>query len=116
MNAKSKKFALLLVVIFISILGVLYTKSFMNEKEKTRNLKYKVADATTDYFGDGRYQIKQFDPNGDYYVKDMKSSFLLFISNIKAYKKIGNQVYFIHKEGYTILDYKNNNNKRLIKF
>ncbi|WP_142317539.1 hypothetical protein [Bacillus sp. AFS002410] len=105
----------MLVVIFISILGVvLYAKSFMNEKEKIRNLKYKIVDATTDYFGDGRYQIMQFDPNGDYYVQDMKSSFQLFVGNIKAYKKIGNEVYFIHKEGNTILDYKNNNLKQYI--
>ncbi|MFF2878126.1 hypothetical protein ACFVR2_17570 [Gottfriedia sp. NPDC057991] len=109
-----KKFTIISIVTILIIIGFSCFKLFFNDKDQNKNLKYKIADATTDYFGNGRYQIMQFDANGDYYVRDMKSSFQLFVGNIKSYKKIGHKVYFIHKEGYTILDYKNNSMKQYL--
>jgi len=85
----------------------------LNQYQK-KTLEYRIADAAIDYFGDGRFQIMQYDVKKDYYLKDMKSSFEIFIGKIKAYRKVGNKVYFIHDVGYTILDYKNISMKQYI--
>ena len=49
----------------------------------------------------------QYDPGRDYFLDDIKSSSHIFIGNIISYKEIENKVYFVHYEGYTVLDYKN---------
>lgn len=113
---KMKVTVLILIIIIVLLSSIGIYREIRKELNESNHLKYKLLTAEFDYVDSGRFQILEHRDSDGYTLEDEKTSARLFLGEFKKYKKIGKKVYFIHSDGFTILDFKNMSLKQYIDF